>query len=65
MSMPSHDEIKNMAKKTPEELLAGLSPEDRKKINAILSDKSKTESILQSPQAKMIMKMLGKGKGGK
>lgn len=59
---------------TPEKLaatmqtggLAGLSPDlgaaDTQKIQDVLHDKSKTEQILQSPEAQdLIRKILGKG----
>lgn len=35
-----------------------LSPEQQKKIEKILSDKSETEKILSSPQAQAIIKKL-------
>lgn len=63
--MPSDKDIQNMANKSPEELLAGLSEKDQKKLQAILADKELTSSIVNSPQAKMLMKMLNRGKGGK
>ncbi len=39
-------------------LFNSLSPEQRKKVEQILSDKSQTEKILSSPQAQALMKKL-------
>ncbi|NLG92157.1 hypothetical protein [Caproiciproducens galactitolivorans] len=43
-------------------LLKQLSPEDKKKLDSILSDKTQVEKILSTPQAQEMMK---KFKGGK
>ena len=39
-------------------LYNGLSPEQQKQVRDILSDKSRTEKILQSPQAQALLKKL-------
>lgn len=38
---------------------SNLSPDVKKQLESILSDKSKTEKLLSTPQAKEIMKKLG------
>ncbi|MGI6279970.1 MAG: hypothetical protein ACOYJS_05360 [Acutalibacteraceae bacterium] len=49
----------------PSKLLNSLSEEDRKKVNAVLSDKEALANILKSPQAAAIMKLLsGNDKNG-
>ena len=44
-------------------LINSLSQEDKQKLNNILSDKDALSEILNSPQAKALMKMFGKGNG--
>lgn len=44
-------------------LLSSLSNEDKQKIEGLLKDKQALKTILSSPEAKAIMKMLG-GKNG-
>lgn len=41
-----------------EKLVSRLSPEQKKKLNSILSDKQATEKLLSSPQAQAIIKSL-------
>ncbi len=43
-------------------LSKNLSAETKAKLSSILSDKSKTDKMLASPQAKEIMKKLNKDK---
>ena len=43
-------------------LLSQLNAEDRAKLNSILSDKTKTEKVLNTPQAKELMKKFMGGK---
>lgn len=42
-------------------LINSLSQEDKQKLNNILSDKQALAEVLNSPQAKALMKMFGKG----
>ena len=42
-------------------LINSLSQEDKQKLNNILSDKQELSKVLNSPQAKALMKMFGKG----
>ena len=59
-----NNEIINMAKSGDKKaLLNSLSNEEKEKLNAVLNDKQKLESILKSPQAMAILKALG-GKNG-
>ncbi len=59
-----NNEIINMAKSGDKKaLLNSLSNEEKEKLNAVLNDKQKLESILKSPQAIAILKALG-GKNG-
>ena len=39
-------------------LVNSLNPEDRAKLNALLSDKEATQKLLSSDAAKLMMKML-------
>jgi len=65
MNISDNDFIKSAKEKDPQKLLNSLSEEDRKKVNAILSDKEALQNLLKSPKAAAIMKMLyGKGKNG-
>ena len=46
-------------------LFEGLSPEQKKQVMSILSDKKQTERILGTPEAQKLMKKLSGGsKGG-
>lgn len=47
-----------MDKNSVDKLFQSLSPEQRKKVENILSDKAKTEKILGSPQAQELLKKL-------
>lgn len=40
-------------------LMKRLSPEDKKKLDSILSDKAACEKILKSPEAQKLMHELG------
>lgn len=51
-----------MNEKDVSRLFNSLSEEQRKKVEAILSDKQQTQRILSSPQAAEILKMLSKDK---
>ena len=42
-------------------LINGLSPEDREKLNSVMSDKESMEKLLKSPQAQLILKSVLKG----
>ena len=42
-------------------LVNSLSPEDREKLNRVMSDKESMEKLLKSPQAQLILKSLLKG----
>ena len=48
-----------------EELMKKLNPEDRKKLESILSDKDATQKVLSTPQAQKLLKDLMEGKFGK
>lgn len=50
--------------KNIEPLLNKLSKEDREKLNSVMSDKKSMEAVLNSPQAKALLKSFLKG-GGK
>ena len=56
----------NMLKnKDPKKLMESLSDKDKETVNKMLSDKKALSEMLNSPQAKAIIKMLlGKGKNG-
>ena len=45
-----------------EDLFGKLSEKDKQKLMATLSDREATERLLSSPQAKMIMEFLKRGK---
>lgn len=45
-----------------DELINSLSPEDKKKLNSVLSDEKALEAVLKSPQAAAILKLLSGGK---
>ena len=45
-------------------LVNSLSPEDREKLNRVMSDKESMEKLLKSPQAQALLKSILKG-GGK
>lgn len=45
-----------------QELMKKLSPEDRKKLDSILSDKAATQKILSTPEAQKLLKDLLGGK---
>lgn len=45
-----------------EELMKKLSPEERKKLDGILSDKEAAQKILSTPQAQKLLKELLGGK---
>lgn len=69
--LSSNPEIdKSAAKKAVEsqnakDLISKLSPDDKEKLNSILSDKEALKSVLSSPKAQMLLKMLsGGGKNG-
>lgn len=48
-----------------DKLINSLSAEDKQKLNSVLNDKKAIESVLKSPQAAAILKMLsGGGKNG-
>lgn len=65
MNIPDNDFIKKAKGKDPQKLLNTLSKEDREKVNKMLSDKEGLKNLLNSPEAKAIMKMLSsKGKNG-
>ena len=38
-----------------------ISPEDREKLNRVMSDKESMEKLLKSPQAQLILKSVLKG----
>ena len=42
-------------------LVNSLSPEDREKLNRVMSDKESMEKLLKSPQAQLILKSVLKG----
>lgn len=51
--------------KDPKKLMESLSDKDKETVNKMLSDKKALSEMLNSPQAKAIIKMLsGKGKNG-
>ncbi len=47
-----------MDKNRVDQLFKSLSEEDRKKVEQILADKTKTQQILSTPQAQALMKKL-------
>ena len=50
--------------KNADALIKNLSPADREKLNKVMSDKKSMEALLNSPQAKALLKTFLKG-GGK
>ncbi len=46
-------------------LLKGLSPEDTKKLSALIQDKEALEQVLSSTKAQMLIKMFMSGGGKK
>lgn len=56
----SSDKIRNAAEKgSVDDILKNSKSRDADKINAILKDPEKTKEILNSPQVKALMKILG------
>lgn len=56
----SSNEITSAAQKGDvQSLLKNADTEEAKQFNAVLSDPEKTKQVLNSPQAKAIMKLLG------
>ncbi len=56
----SSNEITSAAQKGDvQSLLKNADSEEAKQFNAVLSDPEKTKQVLNSPQAKAIMKLLG------
>lgn len=54
-----------MDNKDVNKLFGSLSPEQQKKVQNILSDKTQTEKILQTPQAQALLKkLMGDNKNG-
>ncbi|MBQ8135544.1 MAG: hypothetical protein IJ192_14265 [Clostridia bacterium] len=47
-----------MDQKGVNKLFGSLSPEQQKQVQDILSDKNRTEQILQTPQAQALLKKL-------
>lgn len=47
-----------MDQKQVDSLFQSLSPEQRKQVENILADRSKTEKLLQTPQAQALLKKL-------
>lgn len=45
-------------------LMSKLNENDRKKINALLTDKDKLQQVLNSDAAKKLMKILGENNNG-
>lgn len=45
-------------------LMSRLSPEDKKRIDSLLSDKEACEKVLQSPEAQSLIRKLGRKKDG-
>ncbi len=52
------DAAKQAANGDISKLVGSLKPEDRAKLNALLSDKEATQKLLSSDAAKIMMKML-------
>ena len=50
--------------KNADALIKNLSPADREKLNKVMSDRKSMEALLNSPQAKALLKTFLKG-GGK
>jgi len=65
MNNPKFDNktIEAAKKGNAKELIKNLSNEDKEKLNSILNDKNAIESILKSPQAAALLKIIG-GKNG-
>ena len=56
----SKDEVTSAAKKGDVQgLLKNADSEEARQFNEVLSDPEKTKQVLNSPQAKAIMKLLG------
>ena len=61
----SRDSINRAAdSKDASALINSLSPEDRERLNKVMSDKESMEKLLKSPQAQALLKSILKG-GGK
>lgn len=60
----SPDEIKRLMEmavgKTPQQLLNSLSPDQAQKIQQVMQNQQQMEKLLQTPQAKQIMKQMKK-----
>lgn len=58
------DKMQNTNKNdnTAEELFKKLSPEDQKRVKTLLADKSACEKLLNSPEAKKIIRQFTGGK---
>ncbi|MCI1955422.1 MAG: hypothetical protein LKJ21_03490 [Oscillospiraceae bacterium] len=50
---------KNGNQQMLESLMKQLGPQDKKRLDALLSDKAACEKILNSPEAQKLMKELG------
>lgn len=48
--------------KTVENLMKKLSPEDQKRVKMLLADKSACEKLLNTPEAKRIIRQFNGGK---
>ena len=56
-----NDDIKKaMQTGNTENLINSLSKEDKQKLNNILNDKDALEKVMNSPQAKALMKLFNK-----
>lgn len=54
----SPDKLKDLKGKRPEELMKKLKPEEASKLNQIMNNPELTQQLLNTPQAKMLMKRL-------
>lgn len=60
----SRNQLNSIAdKKDVSSLISALPEEDRKKLNAALSDKDSLNRLLESPQARNLLNSFLKGKG--
>ena len=54
----SPDKLQDLKNKKPEELMKKLRPEEAAKLNQIMNNPELTQQLLNTPQAKMLMKRL-------
>lgn len=55
---------KDLKKKTADEMVSKLNPNEKEELNSIMNDKEKLNSILSSPVVRQILKKMNTDKNG-